>query len=100
MGRTSVWMRRVCGSFGLLAAFCWVGCGGPPPQSNGSASAPTEGKAAPPNGAKSTVRAALVLDTGGVDDKSFNAAAWAGLQRAVKDLGVEGKYVESKSESD
>jgi basic membrane protein A len=42
----------------------------------------------------------MVLDTGGVDDKSFNAAAWAGLQRAEKELGAEVKYVESKTEAD
>jgi basic membrane protein A len=41
-----------------------------------------------------------VLDTGGVDDRSFNAAAWAGVQRAKAQLGVDGRYVESKSEAD
>jgi basic membrane protein A len=45
----------------------------------------------------------VVLDTAGVDDRSFNAAAWAGLQRAQKELGLSPesvKYVESKGPQD
>jgi basic membrane protein A len=41
-----------------------------------------------------------VTDLGGIDDKSFNATAYAGVEKAVKDLGVEGKYLESKQQSD
>jgi basic membrane protein A len=41
-----------------------------------------------------------VTDQGGIDDRSFNASAWAGLQAAESDLGIETKYVTSKSESD
>jgi len=41
-----------------------------------------------------------VTDTGGVDDKSFNATAWKGVQDAQKQLGVEAKLLESKSETD
>src|SRR5438105_931754 len=100
MRRIGVRAKIVYGLPALFAAFCWAGCGGPKPESNGGAPVPAESKAPPASGEKSGVRAALVLDTGGVDDKSFNAAAWAGLQRATKDLGAEGKYVESKSESD
>ncbi|HEV2471511.1 MAG TPA: BMP family ABC transporter substrate-binding protein [Chthonomonadales bacterium] len=55
---------------------------------------------APAKAGKIDVRAALVLDTGGVDDKSFNANAWAGMQRAIQGGGVEGKYVESRTPSD
>ena len=44
--------------------------------------------------------AALVLDTGGVDDRSFNAAAWAGMQRAMKAFHIHGAYIESKSPAD
>jgi basic membrane protein A len=42
----------------------------------------------------------VVLDTGGVDDRSFNAAANAGLEMAKKTPGVDGKYVESNNPSD
>jgi basic membrane protein A and related proteins len=41
-----------------------------------------------------------VTDTGGVDDKSFNAAAWAGAQRAADDFGAEAKVLESQAETD
>lgn len=40
-------------------------------------------------------RVGLVLDKGGKDDKSFNAAAFAGATKAVQELGVELKEVES-----
>jgi len=41
-----------------------------------------------------------VTDLGGVDDKSFNASAWKGVQDAIAQLGVDGKYLESKDQSD
>lgn len=37
----------------------------------------------------------LVLDKGGKDDKSFNAAAYEGAIRARKELGIDFKYVEA-----
>ena len=45
-------------------------------------------------------RAAVVTDTGGINDMSFNANAWLGLQRAQKELGIEAKFVESKEQAD
>jgi basic membrane protein A len=41
-----------------------------------------------------------VTDLGGIDYKSFNATAYKGVEQAVKDLGVEGKYLESQQQSD
>ena len=37
---------------------------------------------------KETVRVAMVTDTGGINDQSFNALAWAGLQKAQAELEV------------
>ena len=37
----------------------------------------------------------FVTDTGGIDDKSFNTTQWAGVERAVKDLGITGKFIQS-----
>ena len=54
--------------------------------------------------ADSKVKAAIVTDTGGVDDKSFNQSAWEGLQawgkanKLEKDSGYT--YFQSNSESD
>lgn len=44
--------------------------------------------------------AGLVTDTGGIDDRSFNASAWQGVQNAMKDLGIKGQYLQSNNESD
>jgi basic membrane protein A len=55
---------------------------------------------APHPGAPRTLKIGLVTDTGGVNDKSFNQAAWTGVQRAVRELGVEARYVESKQPTD
>lgn len=43
---------------------------------------------------------AMVTDTGGVNDLSFNQSAWEGLQKAEKELGVKVKYIESHKDSD
>jgi basic membrane protein A len=36
----------------------------------------------------SKIRVGIVFDIGGKDDRSFNAAAWQGVQRAAKDLPI------------
>lgn len=43
---------------------------------------------------------ALVTDTGGINDQSFNQSAAEGLKRAKKELGYEMHYLESKAEED
>lgn len=40
------------------------------------------------------VKVGLVFDVGGLGDKSFNDAAFAGLKRAEKELGIIGEYRE------
>lgn len=40
------------------------------------------------------IRVGIVFDIGGKDDRSFNAAAWEGVQRAQKELGVVVRDVE------
>jgi basic membrane protein A and related proteins len=47
-----------------------------------------------------TFKACQVTDVGGIDDKSFNATAWKGVQDAVAALGIEGKYLESQQQTD
>jgi basic membrane protein A len=41
-----------------------------------------------------------VTDTGGIDDKSFNATAWKGVEDAGTQFGVTGKYLESQQQTD
>jgi basic membrane protein A len=45
-------------------------------------------------------KACQVTDVGGIDDKSFNATAWKGVQDAVAKYGLEGKYLESQQQTD
>jgi basic membrane protein A len=43
----------------------------------------------------------MVTDTGGINDRSFNASSWAGMQAAVvADPSVKVTYLQSKSPSD
>ena len=46
------------------------------------------------------VKVCQITDTGGIDDKSFNATAWKGITDAQTKLGIEGKYLESKEVAD
>jgi len=63
--------------------------------------------AAPPAGGGATGGATggkkkigLVTDVGGVNDKSFNQSAWAGVQKAAKEYGWDAKFIESKQPTD
>ncbi len=64
--------------------------------------APVEPTAAPvePTAAPAKIKVCEVTDTGGIDDKSFNATAWKGVTDAIETLGVEGKYLESQEVAD
>ena len=43
----------------------------------------------------------MVTDTGGIDDRSFNASSWAGMQAAAAaDPNVEVKYLQSTTQAD
>jgi basic membrane protein A len=51
--------------------------------------------------AAAAYNACMVTDTGGIDDKSFNASAWAGMQAAKNDASnVNAKYTPSTAEAD
>ncbi len=45
-------------------------------------------------------RVGLVFDVGGRGDKSFNDAAYIGLMRAERELGIEARYLEPASTED
>jgi basic membrane protein A and related proteins len=52
-------------------------------------------------GAAADYSACMVTDTGGIDDKSFNASAWAGLEAAKAEAtNVKTKYVASSAIAD
>ncbi|MFV2011501.1 MULTISPECIES: BMP family lipoprotein [unclassified Micromonospora] len=46
-------------------------------------------------------KACMVTDVGGIDDRSFNASAWAGIEAAQSENdAVDGDYVASSAEAD
>lgn len=64
-----------------------------------AACAPAAAPTAAPEAAKK-FKVCQVTDTGGIDDKSFNATAWKGAEMAKEKLGVEAKYLESQQQTD
>jgi basic membrane protein A len=46
------------------------------------------------------IKACQVTDTGGIDDKSFNATAWKGFEDAAAAFGVEVAFLESQQQTD
>jgi len=73
----------------VVLAMVLAGCGQATPTP-----APTPTVAAP------ALKVGEVTDTGGIDDKTFNATAWKGVQQAIDELGVEGTYLESNQPTD
>jgi len=71
----------------IIAAFVLVACAPAAPEEPEAPEAPA-------------IKACQVTDTGGIDDKSFNATAWKGVEDAVAELNVEGKFLESQQQSD
>ena len=81
-------------------------CGGratpttaPAPTEPPAATAPTNTPIPPPP-ADTTFSVGQITDVGGIDDKSFNQTAWAGVQRAMAELGVDGVFLESQQQTD
>ncbi|HUX21656.1 MAG TPA: BMP family ABC transporter substrate-binding protein [Spirochaetia bacterium] len=50
--------------------------------------------------AASNFLAGVVTDTGGIDDRSFNASAWKGLEDAKAKDGIQIQYLQSTNQSD
>ncbi|HEY0717358.1 MAG TPA: BMP family ABC transporter substrate-binding protein [Streptosporangiaceae bacterium] len=84
---------------GLLAA----ACGSSTSNTSGSSSA-----SAKPSGSSSSASTAgkflgcMVTDTGGIDDRSFNASSWQGMQQAASASSgkISVKYLQSTTQSD
>jgi basic membrane protein A len=70
-----------------------AGCGGDDDDAAGTTTAPTTNQAP-------ALKVGLITDAGQLDDDGFNELAWKGLQRAERELGIEGRVVESRSAAD
>ncbi|MBF0497632.1 MAG: BMP family ABC transporter substrate-binding protein [Deltaproteobacteria bacterium] len=69
-------VKRICIRLWLvLGAVVWISCG-----SSDSVKA-------------AKVKVGLVVDVPGIEDQTFNGAAWNGMQTAISRLGVSGSYL-------
>lgn len=68
--------------------------------SSGASAAGSSSSAASSGSKASNFKAAMVTDTGGVNDQSFNQSSWEGLESFSKDTGAKVRYLESKQASD
>jgi basic membrane protein A and related proteins len=87
----------------LVAALAVVGlavaaCGSKPVSSTSTSSA-SAGSTGGGSAAASSYKACMVTDTGGIDDHSFNTAAWAGMQAAQSAGKATVSYVQSTTEN-
>lgn len=91
--------------FVVLSLFL-VACGGSEDEeANGSADEANEGTTGEAENASGDFSAAMVTDTGGIDDKSFNQSAWEGLEAWGEEHGFERgadgyDYAQSEDDSD
>src|SRR5439155_2885911 len=61
----------------------------------------SSGASSAPSGGGKAAHACMVTDIGGINDRSFNAAAWAGMQAAIKqNSNIKVDYVQSRNEAD
>jgi basic membrane protein A len=84
----------------VSAALAIAGCG-----SSSSPASTSSTTSAPASSAPATTAAkflgCMVTDTGGIDDRSFNASSWAGMQAAAAaDPNVSVKFLQSTTQND
>ncbi len=82
----------------VVAATILAACG--PAATTLAPTTPPQPTTPPPTAPPAGKLFCLVTDTGGINDKSFNASAWLGLQNAQKDMGATIKYLQSTQETD
>jgi len=78
----------------VMVLTLFTGCAKPAEQPAG----PAEETPAAPEAPKYSF--GMVTDVGGIGDKSFNDSAWAGIDKAAKELGVEAKLLQSTKQDD
>ncbi|HOV48320.1 MAG TPA: BMP family ABC transporter substrate-binding protein [Anaerolineae bacterium] len=79
----------------LIASMLLAACGATP-----TATPTQEVTQQPTQETKPAFKVGMVTDMGGIDDKSFNATAWKGVEMAIKELGIDGSYLESQQQTD
>ena len=100
-------MTRIAATAAVVALAA-AGCGSKSTASSSSSSSSSSSTSASSSSSSSSggsasnasFLACMVTDTGGIDDRSFNASAWAGMQDAQKDGKATVKYLQSTTEND
>ena len=82
----------------LALALVAAGCGGG--ESSGGGTTTNATTAGTTTSGGKTIKVGLVTDIGGLNDRSFNHLNYLGLLRAQKQLGVQGRVLQSKQNSD
>ena len=72
----------------------------PAASSSGSGTGASSAATSAAGGKFSGYKVAMVTDTGGVNDQSFNQSSWEGLESLNKNTGAKVRYLESKQASD
>lgn len=105
--RTSSRLVALLGAASIVLAACGTSTTSTAPTAASptaapSAAAPTTAASpsAAPSAAPVNWLACMVTDTAGINDKSFNENAWKGLTDAQTKLGIQVKYLESRSDAD
>ena len=83
-------MTRALTAFLAALVLALAACGG----NDDNTAAPTT------DGGAEALKVALITDAGQLNDRGFNQLAYEGLKRAEKELGIEGRVVESRTASD
>lgn len=73
-----------------------AGCGEKAPTNT---SAPAQQEGSSETAGESTLKVGMVCSAKTIDDKSFNQATWAGIQRAADEFGIETKYLIAADQS-
>lgn len=83
------------GAATAVAALALTACGAAPEAESGTQSGSDQSGAA-----AGSIKACMVSDSGGFDDKSFNQSGHEGMERAKSELGIEVDYAESQQDGD
>jgi basic membrane protein A and related proteins len=82
-------LKRSLAVLGAIVLLGATGCGGDGDNDSSGGGKTTQ--------AESGVRVGLVTDIGGLNDRGFNHLSYLGLQRAQREVGVEGRVFQAKS---
>jgi len=93
MTRVTAVAAAFVGALALVAA----SCGG---DDDEGAAGTTAATTATTTTQPQALKVGLITDLGQLDDNGFNELAYRGLQRAEKELGIQGRVVESRSAAD